>query len=92
MKYQVLFSGKNKEAILKCCLLKLSPSVLSVKCFLFSSGFPLFTLIGIYDLILKKISFELLILGHALITSLNNMIIKRIIGIWLEKDIVWNQI
>ena len=29
MKYQILFSGKNKKTISKCCLLKILPRVLS---------------------------------------------------------------
>ena len=32
MKYQNLFSWKNKKTISKCCLLKILPSVLSLKC------------------------------------------------------------
>ena len=31
MKCQILFSGKNKKNISKCCLLKILPRVLSVK-------------------------------------------------------------
>ena len=30
MKCQNMFSGKNKKNILKCCLLKLLPSMLSI--------------------------------------------------------------
>ena len=31
MKSQIFFSGKNKKNVLKCCVLKLLPRVLSVK-------------------------------------------------------------
>ena len=31
MKYQILFSGKSKKTIAKCCLLKLLPSMLGIK-------------------------------------------------------------
>ena len=31
MKYQNLFSGKNKKNISKCCLLEILPSMLGVK-------------------------------------------------------------
>ena len=35
MKCQILFSGKNKKNISKCCLLKILPRVLSIRVVLF---------------------------------------------------------
>ena len=38
MKCQILFSGKNKKNISKCCLLKILPRVLSVNIFKYLDG------------------------------------------------------
>ena len=50
MKYQSLFSGKNKKNISKCCLVKFLPSMLSIKQYLITQTISSDPIISMFNI------------------------------------------